>query len=733
MKNLVIVESPTKARTIDKFLKNSFKIESSYGHVRDLPAKKLGINIKKDFDPYYIVPAKAKKIVDKLKEKAKKADAIYFATDEDREGEAIAWHLSKLLKSEPEKIKRITFHEITKSAVEQALENPRQIDKNLVDAQQARRILDRLVGYKLSPFLWRKVAKGLSAGRVQSVAVRLIAEREKEIQKFKPEEYWTIEAEFEKDKQKFGAKLHKINEKVLKKLEIKSADQADKILKDLENTNYKIADIKIKGVKKSPPAPFTTASLQQEANNKLGFSAKQTMRIAQQLYEGIDLGEQGTEGLITYMRTDSLNLSNKFLGEAKDFVNNEFGGKYALTKPRRFKTKSKGAQEAHEAIRPTLIRRKPNDIKKFLDKNQYRLYELIWKRSLATQMKEALLDSTSVDIKDSSKKYTFRANGSVIKFDGWLKIYPDNIKEDILPKLKEEDALKLIDLNSNQHFTQPPARYSDATLVKALEEYGIGRPSTYAPIISTVIERGYVQREEKRLKPTEIAFLVNNLLVEHFPKIVDYDFTAKLEKQLDEIAEGEKQWVPVVKEFYKPFEEKLMKKEKEVSKKEITEEKTTEEKCPKCGKPLVEKMSKYGRFLACSGFPECRYTQPMEEESQEPQETDEVCKKCGAKMVIKKGRYGQFLGCSNYPDCKNMKPLVKSTGVKCPECGKGKIVERKSRKGKIFYSCDQYPECKFALWQRPTGEKCPECGSLLVYYGKDKVRCSNQECKYKKS
>ena len=501
----------------------------------------------------------------------------------------------------------------------------------------------------------------------------------------------------------------------------------------MDGAKYIVDKIQTKEIKKSPRPPFTTATLQQEANNKLGFSAKQTMRLAQQLYEGVELGEKGAEGLITYMRTDSVNLSAKFLKETEDFIKQEYGDKYYLKTPRKFKTKTKRAQEAHEAIRPTLIDRKPEEIKQFLDSKQFKLYQLIWKRALACQMTEAVIDSTSADIVNDDKKYSFRATGFIIKFNGFLEIYPDGSKENILPKLTEKDKINLAKLTPNQHFTQPPARYSDASLVKTLEEYGIGRPSTYAPTIGTIIERGYVEREERKLKPTEVAFIVTDLLVKHFPQIVDFKFTARMEDDLDEIAQGKKEWVPIIKEFYQPFKENLMKKEKEVSKKEVIEEKTTEEKCPKCTKLLVEKMSKFGRFLACSGFPECRHTQPLEEESQEPQLTDVVCEKCKAKMVIKKGRYGQFLGCSNYPDCRNMKPLIKSTGVKCPECGKGEIVERKSKKGKLFYSCDQYPECKFALWQRPTGEKCPECSSLLIYYGKEKIKCSNTECKYIKS
>jgi len=748
--NLVIVESPTKAKTISRFLGKDFVIKSSFGHVRDLPKKEMGIDIERDFTPHYVVPRKNQKTVTDLKKSAQKAKTIYFATDEDREGEAIAWHLAQILKPTPEQSRRIAFHEITREAVEEALKNPRDIDNNLVDAQQARRILDRLVGYELSPFLWRKVAKGLSAGRVQSVAVRLIVEREREIQAFKHQEYWTIVASLQakeqknkKTKEQFEAKLCKINDAALDKFDIATQDKAERIINGLEGANYFVANIQKKEIKRTPPPPFITSTLQQEANRKLGFSAKQTMMIAQQLYEGVELGSKGSVGLITYMRTDSVNLAEKFLTEARKFISTSFGHQYLPASVRRFTTKSKLAQEAHEAIRPTEASLDPESVCSYLDDHQYKLYNLIWRRALASQMAGAALINTAVDIaaekKETKNFYTFRANGLTIKFDGFLKVYGAS-QETILPTLEANEPLDLIKLIPNQHFTEPPARYSDASLVKALEEYGIGRPSTYAPTISTIIERGYVERiEGRRLKPKDIAFTVNDLLVSHFPRIVDYKFTARMEDDLDEIAEGKKKWMPVIKEFYAPFKENLNQKYQEISK---MEEKT-DEICEKCGSPMVIKMGRYGRFLACSNFPECRNIRSLKSEGEtEPETANEVCDKCGAPMAIKSGRFGKFLSCSRYPECKNIKSLVKSTGVKCPECGKnllaedllkaGEIVERRSKKGRTFYSCNRYPDCKFALWSKPTGEKCSKCGSLLVYGKNDTVVCSNKECDYKK-
>lgn len=572
MPKLIIVESPTKARTISKFLGNSYIVESSFGHLRDLPKSKMGIKIEDgSFDPEYINSRDKSAHIKKLKELVKKSTEVIFATDEDREGEAISWHLAHIFDIDPAKAKRIAFHEITKSAIEEALKNPRHIDQKLVDAQQARRILDRLVGYELSPFLWKKVAKGLSAGRVQSVAVRLIVEKEKERDNFIQEEYWSIEATFEKEKTNFIGKLNQIKEKKIKKMDLKTKEEVDKILDDLKNKNYIVEKIENKETKKNPYPPFTTSTLQQSASNKFGFSAKQTMRIAQQLYEGIKIKGEGQVGLITYMRTDSLNLSDKFLDEAKDFIKNNFEEKYLLKDHRKFKTKSKGAQEAHEAIRPTFIKKTPEELQEFLDPTQYKLYKLIWNRALASQMPEAKLNKTAIDVK--ADEYNFKINGQTISFPGWLILFPETQKEETIPILEEKEFLNLQKLDSKQHFTEPPARYSDASLIKIMEEYGIGRPSTYAPTISTIESRGYVSRDEsKKLYPNDIAFIVNSLLEKHFSEIIDYKFTAMMEENLDDIAVGKKDWKPIISTFYHPFHENLMSKTEELKKETTTKE-----------------------------------------------------------------------------------------------------------------------------------------------------------------
>ncbi|EKD49232.1 MAG: hypothetical protein ACD_63C00213G0002 [uncultured bacterium] len=737
--NLVIVESPTKAKTIKRFLGKGYSVISSYGHIRDLPKNNMGIDIKSGFKPEYEVPENSKKQVSILKKHAKDADKIYFATDEDREGEAIAWHLKYLLKPKKENSKRIAFHEITKKAITDSLENPREIDQNLVDAQQARRVLDRLVGYELSPFLWKKVRMGLSAGRVQSAAVRMIVDRENEIRKFKPDEYWTIEAELGKKdspkKDKFIAKLAKKDGKIIKKLDIKDNKQAEEITSDLKDAEYKITEIKKNERKKFPSPPFTTSTMQQEAAKKLYFSAKQTMMIAQQLYEGIEIGEGKPIGLITYMRTDSVNLSKEALSSSQNFIKKEYGDGYGLEKFRFFKKKSKLAQEAHEAIRPSSIERTPDSIRQYLNPKQFKLYDLIWRRMTASQMKEAIMDATTVDI--SAKNYLFRATGSIIKFDGFLKIYKTDTKEKLLPILKKEEILKLLKLHSNKHSTEPLPRYTEASLVKTMEEQGIGRPSTYAPTISTIQQRGYVKKnDDRKFEPTETGELVNKVLVEHFPKIVDLKFTAQMEKELDDIANGKIKWVPVIKEFYEPFKKNLKKKDKEVSKKELTEEKT-KETCDKCGKPMVIKMGRFGKFMACSGYPACKNTKPLAEEKAkqdalQKQYAHEKCDKCGAQMKVKRGRYGEFLGCSNYPKCKGIKPIEKKTGAGCPKCGNGDIIEKRSKKGRTFYACNKFPECEFALWQKPNGEVCPKCKSLLVFAAGKKIKCSNKECDFVK-
>lgn len=749
--DLIIVESPTKAKTINKFLSKGYQVESSFGHIRDLPKTEMGIDIENNFTPRYIIPTKARKTVSRLKKLASGAENIILATDEDREGEAIAWHLIYALDISG-KEKRIAFHEITSEAILEALKKPRDINIKMVDSQQARRILDRLVGYELSPFLWKKVARGLSAGRVQSVAVRIIVEREKEIKNFNPEEYWNIIASLETEKkEKFEAKLNKIEDKTIEKLEIKSKKEANAILKNLKKTNYVICNIEKKQGRKNPPTPFITSTLQQTANRWLGFSAKQTMMIAQQLYEGVKIAGEGQVGLITYMRTDSFNLSNKFLADAKNYISNNFGKEYQLKTPRRFKTKSKSAQEAHEAIRPTEAGREPEKIQSSLNSNQYRLYKLIWQRLIATQMPEAIVDSTTIDIDAKKTPYQFRANGQILKFDGYLKIYPEKITDNELPLVKENEELSLLNIDSQQHFTKPPARYSDAGLVRKLEKYEIGRPSTYAPTIATIITRNYVSRDEnKKLAPTEIAFIVNDLLVEHFPDIVDFKFTAQMEEDLDEIATGKKEWQPVIREFYKPFHDNLENKYQEISKKEIMPEEKTKEKCDKCGSPMVIKTGRYGKFLACSGFPECKNIKSLDKnkdgkidgkdkkinakiEELEKKYKGEVCDKCGSPMAVKTGKFGPFLACSGYPSCKNIKDIQgkSKTGVACPECKQGEIVQKRSRRG-VFYACNQYPKCKTAFWGKPTGKKCPDCESLLIEDKNGNIKCSNKECEYQK-
>ncbi len=740
MKTLLIVESPAKAKTITKFLGKDFIVKSSFGHIRDLPKSKLGVDVENGFEPHYIVSRDKTKIAKELKDAAKKVDEVYFATDEDREGEAISFHLATLLGIDPKKAKRITFHEITKTAIMHAVEKPRHLDMQMVDAQQARRVLDRLVGYNLSPFLWRKVAKGLSAGRVQSVAVRLTVEREREILAFKPEEYWTLEGIFntkgsKEETGQFEAKLASINDKKLDKFDLKTKEQLDEMVKTLEKATYTIKNVEEKKSKRSPSPPFTTSSLQQEANHQLGFSAKQTMRLAQQLYEGVEIGSEGSVGLITYMRTDAVNLAEKFTGEARELIGTDYGAKYQLGEPRVFKNKNKNAQEAHEAIRPTEVSRTPQIVEPFLDRNQWRLYDLIWRRAVATQMTDAELNAAAIDVV-SHNGYTFHATGQTVVFDGFLKLYPEKSKDTLLPKVEVGEDVQCHELKPEQHFTEPPARYSDATLVKALEEYGIGRPSTYAPTIATIEDRGYVERDDKKkLKPKEIAFLVNDLLVEHFPQVVDYAFTAQMEENLDEIARGEKDWQPVIATFYHPFKDNLDIKDAELTKKELTEQKT-DEVCDKCGKPMVIKMGRFGKFLACSGYPDCKRTKPMPGETQsaspEPEVTDIKCDKCGEPMLRRMGRFGPFLGCSAYPKCKNIKSIEIKVDLKCPKCKEGDIVQRRSKRGKIFYGCNKYPNCDFALWDKPTGEMCPESKDPLVFGAKGIIKCSNKECGFTK-
>lgn len=729
MKKLVIVESPTKAKTIGKFLGKEFQVESSYGHIRDLPKNKLGIEVEKDFKPQYEIPPKAKPRVLVLKEALKKSSAVILATDEDREGEAIAWHLAEVLglnkiknsslpktaKGKQElkiKIYRIVFHEITKPAIEEALKNPREIDMNLVNAQQARRVLDRLVGYELSPFLWHKVRYGLSAGRVQSVAVRLVVEREREIQNFQKQEYWTIEGKFlaPKSKIEFPATLASRNGLPLDKLAIRTEAEAKQILANLQGAAFRVADISFREVNRFPAAPFTTSTLQQEAARKLGFSVKQTMVIAQKLYE---------KGHITYMRTDSVHLSEGALAEAAKVITREFGAAYSLPSPRRYSTKSKGAQEAHEAIRPTNLEISSGKKLGLTDRGELRLYDLIWKRTIASQMKEALFEQTAVNIEASTpQKEIFRATGQIVKFDGFIRVYSEgkdeegNHIESQLPKLNLAMPLRAKEILPIQHFTEPPPRYSDATLVKALETEGVGRPSTYAPILSVIQERGYVEKIEKKYHPTEIGFLVNDLLVEHFPEIVDIKFTSHVEEELDEIAEGKISWVEVCREFYGPFKKHL--DEKEISVKKHVE--VSDIPCPHCQKPMLIKFGRMGKFFAC---PEgAKVTLPMPEEAAlikelEEKTKDERCPVCGKQMKVRRGRFGFFLGCTAYPKCKGIAKIWNKTGFKCPAClaspvrknQPGDIVEKKSRgRKKSFYACTRYPACEFSMSKKPATE-----------------------------
>jgi DNA topoisomerase-1 len=706
---LVIVESPTKAKTIGRFIGKNFTVESSYGHIRDLPKSKVGIDVAHDFEPQYVIPVKAKPVVANLKGLADKATKVILATDEDREGEAIAWHLVTALglEKDPGKIERIAFHEITESAIKEALKNPRAIDINLVDAQQARRVLDRLVGYGLSPFLWRKVRYGLSAGRVQSVAVRLIVERERLIEAFKKEEYWSIEGMFlpPKGKTPFLASLQSISGKAIGKMGIKNEKEAKTIIESLKNAKYTIGDITVKEVRRNPSAPFTTSTLQQEAARKLGFSAKQTMVVAQKLYEN---------GHITYMRTDSVNLANSALAQAHEVVGKEFGKEYQLPEPRRYATKSKGAQEAHEAIRPTNLAATSGSDLGVKERNDQRLYDLIWKRTIASQMKEAILEQTAVDIQaDTTKKEIFRANGQTVKFDGFIRVYTEGKDDDAggeiegqLPKLEKDMKVLAEKIDPIQHFTEPPPRYTDATLVKALEAEGIGRPSTYAPTLSTIQDRGYVEKLEKKYHPTEVGVLVNDLLVENFPEIVDIKFTSHIEEEFDEIAEGNLKWTAVCREFYGPFKKNLDEKEASVEKQ--VEISTTP--CPHCGKMMVIKFGRMGKFLACPE-PGVKVTLPMPEEAAKIKELEEktkgeMCPICGKPMKVRRGRFGFFLGCTDYPKCKGVMKIWNKTGFKCPNCKIGDVVEKKSRgRGRPFFACTRYPDCTFVMNKKPESEE----------------------------
>ena len=737
MKSLLIVESPTKVKTLSKFLGSKFTIKASVGHIKDLPKKELGVDIENDLAPTYVVIEGKEKVMKELKKAAKSADRIFLGPDPDREGEAIAWHIAGELNDAPDKLFRVEFNEITEKAVTEAIKNPRKIDMNLVDAQQARRILDRLVGYKLSPLLWKKVRRGLSAGRVQSVAVRLVVDREREIEAFKTVEYWSITAALEgKEPPPFDAKLFHISGE---KAVINNESESSSILADLEGKSFTVKKIEKKKRRRSPAPPFITSTLQQEASRKLRYTAKKTMMVAQKLYEGIEIGEEGSVGLITYMRTDSVRVAAEAQQEARAFIRGEFGKEYLPAKPPVYKSK-KSAQDAHEAIRPTSLLRPPEAIKSGLPRDQYKLYKLIWNRFVASQMHHAQLEQTSIDIE--ADKYIFRVTGSVIQFPGFMKLYIESgdngsDEEGLLPSLSEGDVLKTIGITPKQHFTQPLPRFTEATLVKELEAKGIGRPSTYAAILSTIQDRKYAEKNEGKFEPTELGEVVSDLLVERFSELMDYNFTANMENNLDKIEEGGLKWVNIVMDFYRPFNKNLadaMENLGKVKPKDIP----TDQVCDKCDKPMVIKWGRHGRFIACTGYPECKNTMPLEQEGAngngqpaEVQETDEKCEKCGSPMVLKSGRFGRFLACSKYPDCKTTKAI--RIGIKCPDDG-GDIVERRTKKGKIFFSCGNYPKCKFATWYKPVNRKCPDCGAefLVEKHTKkgDHFACVNRECKF---
>ncbi len=691
-KKLVIVESPTKAKTIGQYLGREYKVIASIGHIRDLPKSRLGVDIDRDFEPKYLVPKEKRAIVRQLKEAVAEAPEVFLATDPDREGEAISWHIIEATQADPTKVRRVVFHEITPKAIAEAFRSPRPIDLRLVEAQQARRILDRLVGYLVSPLLWRKVQHRLSAGRVQSVALRLVVEREREIQAFVPEEYWTVEALLtpaDRPDRRFRAVLWGIAG-AKEKISIKTGDEAAALVAALRSGRWAVGEVRKRTVQRDPAPPFTTSTLQQEASRKLRFTAKRTMLIAQQLYEGVELGPEGQVGLITYMRTDSTAVSDLAKAEAREYITRRFGADFVPPTPRYTQKKAKGAQEAHEAIRPTSVFREPAQLKQYLTPEQYKLYDLIWKRFVASQMESAALEQTSVDIlvdqTSDGRVYLLRATGSVIQFPGFLEVYiegrddEDEAEEGQLPPLQAGEALSPLDVTPKQHFTQPPPRYTEASLVKTLEELGIGRPSTYAPILATIQERGYVRREDRRLIPTELGMVVNDLLVSQFPEIFNVDFTARMEEELDEVARGESSRVEVLRDFYIPFQQALEAAER-LAKIELGKE-LLDEACPECGRPLMTRTGKYGQFIGCTGFPECRYT----------------------------------------------RPAAVGTGARCPQCG-GELVERRARRTRrVFYGCINYPACNFTVWERPLAEPCPRCGGLLVAGKNGGRRCTTDGC-----
>lgn len=744
---LVIVESPAKAKTIKKYLGKGYEVMASYGHVRDLIPKEGAVDPDDDFKMKYQTIDRNAKHVDGIKKALKKCDGIFLAPDPDREGEAIAWHIKQLLEEKGalknKTAARIVFHQITKNAVQKAIETPRDISMDLVNAQQARRALDYLVGFRLSPLLWRKVRPGLSAGRVQSPALRLIVERELEIEKFESQEYWTIHAALAEDQQLITARLTHLHGEKVEQFDINNEKQSTAVCKELTkaaNGKCKVDKVTKKQRKRNPAPPFITSTLQQEAARKLGFSAQRTMQIAQQLYEGVDTGE-GATGLITYMRTDSYTLAPEALTDIRDCITKKYGKELLPESARIFKTKSKNAQEAHEAIRPTLALRLPSKIKPHLTADQFKLYDLIWKRTIACQMIEATVHTVAIDftIGDS----TFRANGSTVAVPGFMTIYQEGVDdkksdddaEKLLPPLEEGQVLSVNDITGNQHFTEPPPRFSEASLVKALEEHGIGRPSTYASIIATLRNREYVEMDAKRFKPTDVGRVVNYFLTTYFSQYVDYDFTANLENELDDIARGDKAWIPVLQEFWTPFLEKVTDVNENVKRSDVTQE-AIDEKCPQCDKQLSIRLGRRGRFIGCSGYPDCDYTRSLNEEEDE-KATEAVegrsCPDCDSELVIRHGRYGKFIGCSNYPKCKHIEPLEKpeDTEVNCPKCDKSTLFKRKSRRGKIFYSCGRYPDCDYAMWYPPIAEPCPQCNWPILMTKTTKRKGTEKACPQK--
>ena len=741
--NLVIVESPTKAKTLERYLGPDFKVKASVGHIRDLPRKGLGVDVERNFEPTYEINEEKKKVVADLKSAYQKAKEVWLATDFDREGEAIAYHVAHVLGVEPDRAKRVTFTEITEGAVREAFANPRTIDL-------------RLVGYNLSPLLIKKVRRGLSAGRVQSPALRLIVEREREIEAFVSEDYWTIEASLatgaemdpfaagliEVDGAKLARSLDRDPAKRKKGEQVLDEAAAREHAANLERAAYRVAEVRRREVKRSPRPPFTTSTLQQEAARKLGFSTKRTMVVAQQLYEGVELPGEGQVGLITYHRTDSTNMAEQALAEIGEVVRAQYGERYALAQPRIFKTKSRGAQEAHEAIRPTKASRLPDAVAASLSKDQAKLYRLIWQRAVASQMQEAILDQVSTDIEgtgDGMPRYLLRATGQTVKFDGFRRVYfegqddePDEDAESRLPELSEDQPLDLREVVPEPHQTQPPPRFTEASLVKELERLGIGRPSTYSSIVSNLIDREYVRLEERRFYAEDVGkVVIEKVLKDRFEEIVDYEFTARMESELDEIAEGNMRWTQVLDEFYAPFERDLEKAEQELQRSDITSE-GTGQTCPECGEgEVVEKLGRFGKFLSCTRYPDCKYTAQLDgSQRPEPKTLEETCPECGKPLVEKVGRFGPFVGCSGYPDCRYIKREEKKIGVTCPKCGEGDLVVKRARRrgGNLFYGCNRYPACDFTVGQRPLPEPCPKCGSLVVVQKDGSAKCTNAEC-----